>query len=614
MGIGTLTDRSNSQVIDETFFNEIHAALNSSFVGRSVSGVATSGQDLGTSVYPWGTIYATDLNLNGEGVDISEITLPRNRVISGKTRTSSNQPAFITPNGSALSFIVAGATTNLVVDVNGSEVTCSTDITKTGLTAAPSSNNTCTINYPRAASNWWTRNWGESSSNPTITVDAMGSELTALIGKICAFKVGTEYFIGKIKSSTEIKECFRGFFYNSSLAPMNRVTCADNDTITLVKLGWVFLDEDGITVDVSYTNPIIQSETPAATDYYSVAIAAGDYWYDLANQVWKRYSGSTWETINRTLIGMVVNNTTACVGARCVDFYAAYSELNSVMTEIIDVSHIRMVGSTSEINVAGNVFRYHHSGPVMWDMATMLAGAEDIYALPEQNSVLYYFYIKDTGALVISDIMPYDRQDLKGRYHPHNPWRCVAYAYNTAAGSLQSPSSYANDEGEIYRRSTSAEYGSTNTLGRRYSVGVKTYGSAALFVADSTYADYIEIQENGWYTNTVQWEGSTACGVGMVMNMSAADREAGTPVDVTSLNYAVGTAPGDGYLPLGYGFNSATATTSMVMSSGAIYLRQGDRLHVQLRIADTAPFSYHNNFWKVSRIPSSNKVVRQGVS
>src|SRR5437868_6729569 len=111
MGSNTLNNRSAGQTILDTFFNDIHTALDGDLIGRNSSGVPTSGQNLGTAAIPWGAIRANSLVLNGSSVDTSKLTSPSNRVISGKKRSTSNQPAFITPNGAAASFLLAAAST-----------------------------------------------------------------------------------------------------------------------------------------------------------------------------------------------------------------------------------------------------------------------------------------------------------------------------------------------------------------------------------------------------------------------------------------------------------------------------------------------------------------------
>ena len=58
----------------DTFFNEIHAAMNGDFVGRNSSGVPASGQNLGTAAIPWGSIRTNALVIGGTAVDASQIT------------------------------------------------------------------------------------------------------------------------------------------------------------------------------------------------------------------------------------------------------------------------------------------------------------------------------------------------------------------------------------------------------------------------------------------------------------------------------------------------------------------------------------------------------------
>ena len=129
MGVNTLTDRSDGQTITEDFFNDIHQALNGDLVGRNATGVPTSGQNLGTVAIPFGTLRANAVVINGQTIDPSLTTIPQNVVISGAVRSGSNQPAFLDPDGSALTAVIDGTPTSLVYDVNGTSVTLSAGIT-----------------------------------------------------------------------------------------------------------------------------------------------------------------------------------------------------------------------------------------------------------------------------------------------------------------------------------------------------------------------------------------------------------------------------------------------------------------------------------------------------
>lgn len=490
MGSGTLTDRSTGQTILQEFFNDIHGALDGDFVGRNSSGVATSGQNLGTAAVPWGTIRGSTLVLGGVAIDTSQITSVVNRIISGKKRSTSNQPAFITPNGAAASFVLAGATTNLVLDINGSSVTVTTDITKSSLSTAPSSQNTCLVNDADAAGQHDTRLWGEREHTKAITVDTMGTNISSIVGSYAAFKVNSEYFWAYVESTTKLSKCYRGYFYNSSLAPLNRGVLTDNDTITLMKTGWVFVQNDATTVDVSYTNPVYDFTSPTSP-------ATGDYWYDLGNTEWKRYDGATWQVINRTLVGMVVMDSTNCVAARCLPFYGNYKDTNTIPLEISTTEIVAASQPFGKVNVNGTDIHFGDS-LTKWNITSVLATSADLYDSTEQASRMYYMYVKDTGATVISDISPYTDHLRLGKYHPHNPWRCVGMAYNNGSSNLVNASGFYDNDSEVSIQKQNT-YAATNTYAIRYSTEVRNVGASVTYVDDTNLGAYFLINEEGWY-------------------------------------------------------------------------------------------------------------------
>jgi len=424
MSANTLNNRSIGQTILDTFFNDIHSALDGDFVGRGATGIPTSGQNLGTLALPWGSLYCASINLNGSSLDTSKIVSPANRVVSGKTRTSSNQPAFLTPNGAAASVLIAGATTNLVLSIGGVAVTVNTDITKTGLTTAPSTSNTATVNDATANAQMATRTWGEVGSPSKITLSSAGTNITNKIGKFAAFKLvhsaSTEYFIALVESSTVLSHAIRGYFYDSGLNPINAQPISNGDTITLMNLGYVFMTNDATTVDVTYNQPTYASSAPSSP-------ATGDYWYDTVNQIWKRYDGSTFQIVNRTLIGLVVVDSANCVAARSVDFYAGTNAETSIDLEIAatvtNIQAKRLFGSTS---VNGKDIGFGYYLPI-WNGTNNYASSSDYFSTFAASST-YYLYLTDQGATMISDIPPFYRPDLKGYYNRHNPWRCLGIA------------------------------------------------------------------------------------------------------------------------------------------------------------------------------------------
>ncbi len=589
MGLGTLNNRVSGQTILDTFFNDIHGAMNGDFVGRNSSGVPTSGQNLGTAALPWGTVRASGLVLNGSSVDTSQLTSEPNRIISGKERSTSNQPAFITPNGAAASFILAGATTNLVIDINGTTVTVSTDITKSSLTTAPAANNTCLVNDTTAADQDDTRLWGEPEHKKTLTVDTMGSEISALVGTYAAFKIdngsSTEYFYGYIASTTEIKWCRRGFFYDSSLAPKNRIVFSNNDTITLMKLGWVFITNDATTVDVSYTNPTWAYTAPSSP-------VTGDYWYDLANKTWKRYDGASFQIISRTLIGQVVMDSSNCVAARCVDFYANYERTHTLDLEIESTSIIRSKKPFSIVNVAGQTIRLGTS-TVKWNITTDLASSADLYNASEQASTMYYLYLKDDGKPVVSDISPYYRNDLLGKYHPHNPWRCVGMAYNNASSNFtvcESTSARYN----VIRLADANANAATNTLVNTFSTEVENYGCGVLKQSDATSGTSFLCTVPGTYHfSSAKISGAGTSRYALFKNPVAAQLNNGTASNV------------DTYVDI-------TAVAGNVAGAGSAAVVSAD---VKMQIGDVCYFAMNGNFTdgtckiNVVRIPEESDVI-----
>ena len=432
MGTNTLTDRANGQTILDVFFNDIHSAMNGDFVGRNSSGVATSLQNLGTNAIPWGSAYINSLILDGSAVDTSLLTAPKNRIVSGKVRTTSNQPQFLLPNGAAASFTLEAATTNLVLDIDGVASTVSTDIVKSSLTVGPSTTHTALVDDTDAADQESTKTWGEyGAEKETITVDTMGAEFQNFIGQWQIVQIAgtaTEYALVYVKSATELTNAYRGFFTNSSSVPVNRVGFTNNDTITVLSTGWVFMENDSATVDVSYKTPIRSFTAPSSP-------AAGDYWYDLANETWKRYDGASFQIINRILIGVVGIDSSNCVCARSFDTFAKYEETNNIEVEIQTTEIVQFKNQNSKINVYGNEFEYgfnHES----WNMTTDLASSADMYNATEQASTTYYLYLSDAGETIISDISPHFRPDLKGWYHPHNTWRLAGKAHNDGSSDI----------------------------------------------------------------------------------------------------------------------------------------------------------------------------------
>ncbi len=458
MGTETLPDSAtvaSGLLIQSSDFLTVIASLQGAVVGRNTSGVPTSGQSLGTALYPWGNLYTNALTVDGKTIDVSEISVPPTRIISGRTTTASGQPSFLQANGAAASVKILATTTDLVLSINSTTITISADITEGSLSTAPSSNNTCLINDTNFTDQADSKYFGEIDGRiPYITIDTVGSEISALVGQWISLKTDTnEIMFGWLKSATELTSVYRGFYFDSSLAPIVRETLVNNEVLTLLKTGWIFVDDDGATVDVTYTTPVYTYTAPTSP-------VADDYWYDMTNTTWKRYSGSAWVAVDRIPLGLCVQNTSNCIGARSFDFFGGFRELNTLGCEVFSDTVVRSGLQTSNVDVYGTHLTFENY-PVEWDNLT------DMETGSVGNDTEYYLYLSTGGDPKISLERPYDRiTDLRGKYHPYENWRYICKAKTD--GSADWISVIASSMFD--RESSNAKWQADNLVNARASV------------------------------------------------------------------------------------------------------------------------------------------------
>lgn len=361
----------------------------------------------------------------------SPFSLPSHYIVSG-AESSDGQPDFIRPDGAGTDdFTIRCSTTNMVVVIENTQTTLTQDINVTGLDplSTITANIEATVNDPELADELWTKLVGELDT--PLRLDSVGSEIVSKAGQLAAFRLdtgaGTEYFTGRVdygatSSDTRISDCKRGYFVDDTGAPQNRIVLADNDTITIMNLFWVFVDN----ANLGYTTTL----EPIYADVEPTGISTDQYWFDLGSNEWKRYNGTTFDTVPRILIGQViVDENDAVVGARSYNFFSATDSLNTVRLEDFSDTQVR-TKSEGEISVLGNLFRFKGAA-LTFDMAN----ASQLVPT-EAASTWYYLYITKDGALKIDDVAPYNCLELKGRYHPHKPWRSVGTAYNNASQNI----------------------------------------------------------------------------------------------------------------------------------------------------------------------------------
>lgn len=374
--------------------------------------------------------------------------LTDNRIVSGAVRSAgtNEMPIFLKAAGSATTVSVQGSTTNFIYYVNGIEYTISTNVTLTGLTVAPASNNTCLINDAQAADDTYTKHTGEDGS--IIPVDTMGTEISALVGKFAAFKLaGTtdEYFIAFVESTTALSRASRGYFFDSTNAPVPRAGYTNNDTITLMKLTWVFAKSDG-TLTATYNNPVWSKDEPTSP-------ALGDYWFDLANNTWKVYGVGSYSAANAHLIGVCIQDGTNTIASRSFEFFANFDELNKCELIYNSATQVKSRHPGAVVNVWGQTIKSDRNIRT-WDITL-----DRDSGVSESASTYYYAYLTQVGDVVISDVKPYDRrEDLQGHYHPYASWRCIGRFFNDSSSDIDANmvESYYTRYPQLYLRERAA--------------------------------------------------------------------------------------------------------------------------------------------------------------
>lgn len=428
MGTNTLTTIAGPG-IDDDDLNQLKTAMSGAIVPRNSSGVPTDlGANFGTSTYPWKKIYARELRVDSIQNQIDPNASTGNDIISGRSRTS-GQPAYLVPagTGAGRSVVLDATTTAFQFSVNGVTKGIQANVSISSLTAAPSSNNTATVNDSAASGGFQEKTWGEEGAEKdSITVTSMGSEISALVGTYQAFLIGTEAFLAFVESSTKLSKIFRGYFYDEDLVPVNRAAFSNSATITLLKAAWLFLRENGTTSDVTYNPPVWSADEPGSP-------ASGNHWYDLKVGYWKRYNGSAWISSGSTFLGIAVCNSNDCLFAHCEPFASSYLDRNTFELEIESVTVVRSRSHDDRLLFAG---RNVNPGTDLrrWDIASLVA-SPDSYTT-EASSTHYFLYLDAYGEEKISDIEPYYRRDIFAWVHPHNPWICVGRAYNDASSNL----------------------------------------------------------------------------------------------------------------------------------------------------------------------------------
>lgn len=427
MGTNTLNKKTLPATVEIDDVNQYFTALSGDFISRNVTTGATEDNvnKLGRAAFRWKEAHITNLFLNGALFDPSSIGGETKFAInSGATRTDSGQPDFLRADGTGASATILATTTNLQITANNASVSVAADIAITSLTVAPSSNNTALVDDTGMTGGAETKFTGEAVDDP-IVIDTVGTEISNRVGEFICLKTPTgEFMFAFVEDATTLSRCYRGFFFDDSGVPVVRGVLSNNDTLTIMSLGWVFLDNDGVTVDVSYKSPVYSGVEPSGA-------AVDDYWFDLLNRLWKRHNGTSFVQVDRMLIGLLVIDTADCVAARSFDFTQVYDDFIDLRPEIKSVTEVVTEKGYSRLSVYGQTQELY-AGNFTWNIASDLESP-----LTEAASTTYFLYVTEEGVPILATERPYDRRsELRGYYHPYHSWRYIGEVNNDSGSDF----------------------------------------------------------------------------------------------------------------------------------------------------------------------------------
>ena len=417
MGENTLATRSNTTITAD-WFNDIKTALDVDHVPRNASGVATDqAGSLGTSALTWLNAYVQNLFVGGNQIDTSDLVKRADRIISGKA-TANGYPDFLEEAGAAagLTATLEATATDFVASINSTSVTVTSDTDFTGLTAAPSSNNTCQVDDGDLSDQAETKVLGELDG-AVLPIKTIGSEISSLDGTIGAFLKGSEVFLAEIDTTnTQLKPIYRGW------AKTDRETLANNDTLTLLKVNTLMLKNDGIAKVASVSYPATVTTSPASSS------AGLNYIEREAN----RHAYDTGAVIDYDymVVGWAVCDDTDCLYVQEYDFDLIWDDSKTLDYKVKDSTTVT-IRRNSQISINGQSIEFFEN--VDLTQAANMDGGESIAA-----DTIFYIYVDETGAGVFSSVTPRPFDPFKrGLYHPQKYFRAVGIVYTDGSNNFK---------------------------------------------------------------------------------------------------------------------------------------------------------------------------------
>lgn len=411
-----------------TQHNDIIDTLQGHIVMRDSAGAVEDGvSDIGrtSSGRPRNLYLSGDIVQNGQTLNTANFLLSRTGVQSGAAKAS-GFPQFLEAVDETNAVRILGNTTSLEMTIDGQAYALETDLDSDTLAYAPNMLNTCLVNDSELVSDhYWAHTIGEFGY--WINVDTIGSQIETLNNTIQCFKIvnagsEAEVFIAKIDVDNTGAINNRLIPILRGIGGTKRIVINNNNTITLLKAHYIFLDNDLSTIDTTLNFPSFSATAPAAP-------ATGDYWWDVINKTWKRYSGVSWETLGRIYLGYAIAHSAGVGWVEHVDFDLAWDSdfIFGIGQPISNTQY--SIEAPVLINVAGEKIKLSEN--MVIDTTTDLMPG---VAVP--GSGILYAYIDKNGTPYISNECPRKFNNRLGAYHPNEYYRCVSVLFFVATAIL----------------------------------------------------------------------------------------------------------------------------------------------------------------------------------
>lgn len=350
----------------------------------------------------------------------------REGVVSSVRSALSDIPKFIVPNNIDEGIRILATESNpLRLQSRKRIANFTTEQVLSGLTLGPSTGSVKAINEPgltadaNAGSNDYV--FGSQKYN-SLNIDGSSAEFDKFTNRPLAFKKGNGISKAFLRSTTEMVDVKRNWFFNHENNPINSETFANDDNLTVLALNIIFFDFEENNF-FAYSDRIYESATEPAT------AANGEIWHDLRTGIYRRYEVNQFVEKDYIIVAEVACDETKSLGARCVDGVNTFNNENNLIFDITSGTQISTKFDGMKISVYGSL--------VTFDSIISTSISDDLKSGVSNNAnTQYYVYLNKNGKFFWDTLRPQYRSDLKGYYHPFEAWRAVAEARTDASSAL----------------------------------------------------------------------------------------------------------------------------------------------------------------------------------